>query len=170
MHTFDDYELGRTDDTVRIENREENVHAITKMASQCRYTIEIISRELEPAIFDTVEFVEAAKRLALGNKRARVRMLVFEPVKIVRRGHRLITLATSLSSFLESRVPSQEHKSFNETMFIADATGYLHRLDTDRFEGAVNFNDRRASKHLLAKFDGMWARAKPDMNLRRMTL
>ena len=123
MQTFQDYELGRHDEVVRINTREENQLAVSRMVEQCKISIDIISRELDPDLFDRIEFVDAVKKMVLDNSRARVRVLVFEPKKIVSRGHRLVNLARTLSSYIDIRKPTEEHMDFNEMLFIADGTG-----------------------------------------------
>lgn len=168
MQIFEDYKLGHTDDAVQIGSRKQNRLAITKMVQQCKKTIEIVSRELDPPFFDTEEFVEACKKMVLANRNAKIRIIVFEPQAIVRRGHRLVNLAGTLSSFFEFRKPGHEHTDFNEALFITDNTGYVHRPNTERFEGVVNFNDKRQSKYLLHKFDEIWERSTPDSNMRHM--
>lgn len=170
MRTFDEYELGRTDDTIKIDTREENQLVVISMACQCKKTIDIISRDLDPDLFDNADFIDAAKAMVLGNRRAKVRMLVLDPKKIVTRGHRLLELVRSLPTFLEIRIPAVEHKDFNEMLFVADSTGYLHRLNHDRFEATLNFNDKRVSKHLVKEFDEIWAKATQDTNLRKLTI
>lgn len=170
MHILDDHELGRTDDVIKIDSREDNQIAIFKMAQQCNRTIDILSRELDPDLFDTIEFTDAVKSMVLNNRKAKVRVLVAEPKKIVSRGHRLIDLYRALPTYLDIRVPSKEHRDFNEMLFIADTTGYLHRLHPERFEATLNFNDKRVSKHLTMEFDEMWSKSAQDTNLRQLTI
>ncbi len=170
MSIFDDYELGRSDDTLQIESREENQAAVTKMAQQSRHSIEIISRELDPALYDSVDFVDAVKKMILDNRRAKVRIMVFESRAISSRGHRLVTLAENLSSFIDIRNPGVEHKDYNESLFIADTVAYIHRLNAERFEASLNFCDKRRSKMLLNQFDEMWETATPDANLRKIQI
>lgn len=170
MYTFEEYELARTDDTFKIETRDENKHAVVKMAQQSRKSIEIISRDLDPDLFDTIEFIDAVKTMVLGNRRSSVRILVFDPKKIVTRGHRLLELTRTLTTNTDIRVPSFEHKDFNEMLFITDTTGYVHRLNPERFDATVNFNDKRVSRHLMLKFNDMWSKATQDINLRTLTL
>ena len=170
METFESYELGRTDDTVQIETREENLKIVTMMAQQCRQSVMIISRDLEPPLYDTPDFIDAIKKMILGNRKSSVRIMVFQPQLIVRRGHRLLDLAANLSSFIKIRKPAEEYKSFNESLFVADNTAYLHRKNSERFEGTINFNDKLVSKHLLLQFDEMWEKATPDVNTRRLNI
>ena len=170
MHILDDYELGRTEDTIKIDSREENQNAVLKMAQQCQRSIDIISRELDPDLFDTIEFIDAVKSMVLNNRHASVRMLVADPKKIVSRGHRLVDLTRTLPTYMDIRVPGMEHKDFNEMLFIADTTGYLHRLNSERFDATVNFNDKRVAKYLRKEFDEMWSKATQDTNLRQLKI
>jgi hypothetical protein len=168
MYKFDDYTLGRTDETVQLENRDENRIAALRMVQQSRHSIAIISRTLAPEVYDNVEFVEAMKNLILQNRHSNVRLLVFDTQSIIRHGHRLISLIMNLSSYIECRTPGPEFSHFNEDLFIADSIGYIHRLNADRFESTLNFNDPRVSRHLLQDFQHMWDRAVPDSNFRKL--
>ena len=170
MHILDDFELGRTDDIIKIDSREDNQIAVFKMAQQCKRNIDILSRELDPDLFDTIEFIDAVKSMVLNNRMAKIRVLVAEPKKIVSRGHRLIDLYRSLPTYLDIRLPSKEHQDFSEMLFIADTTGYLHRLHPERFEATLNFNDKRVAKHLRQEFNEMWSKAAQDTNLRQLTI
>lgn len=170
MPIFDDYELGRTDEIITIDSRKDNRIAILKMAQQCRRTIDILSRELDPDLFDTVDFIDTVKSMVLANRKAEVRMLVAEPKKIVSSGHRMVELTRTLPSYLKIRVPSKEHQDFSEMLFIADTTGYLHRLHSERFDATLNFNDKRVAKHLQQEFNEMWSKASQDTNLRQLTI
>jgi len=167
---IDNYLLGDTDDTILLEKSEEHTLAALMMAQQSSRSIEILSRDLDQVIYNTSEFAEAIKRLVLKSKYVKVRILVKDPQAVVKRGHRLVTLAMHLSSYIEIRVPSQEHASFNEAIFIADTTGYIHRLNPDRFEGKLNFNDKRTSRILLRQFDEIWEKSRTDANFKRALL
>ena len=91
-----------------------------EMALNCRRTLDIVSRQLDPAIYDHAPFVEAVKQIALGNRLARIRFLVTDVAPIVARGHRLLELSARLPSFIFIRKPGREHKNFNEEMLLDD--------------------------------------------------
>ncbi|MFT5134891.1 MAG: hypothetical protein ACI9SC_003373, partial [Gammaproteobacteria bacterium] len=119
MYTFDNYQLGINDDEVRISTSEEHLRSATLMAQQSRRSICIISRELDPHVYNLPDFVEAVKKTLLANRRANVRIIVFEGQTIARRGHLLLNLADKLPSYIEFRKPGIEYNSFNESVFIA---------------------------------------------------
>lgn len=170
MYTFEKYKLGINDDEVLISTSGEHLRAATLMAQQSRRNISIISRELDPLVYDVADFVDAVKKTLLANRRAQVRIIVFETKIIASRGHLLVNLAGKLPSYIEFRKPGDEYAGFNESVFIADNTGYVYRNSAERFEGALNFNDKRKSKTLMDVFDEMWNRSAPDPNLRTLSL
>lgn len=170
MNKFEHLELGKTDEVVAIDTVDHHRDAALRMVQQARFNVEIVSRLLDPPVYDTAEFVDAMTKLILGRRGMKVRILVFDPLSVVQRGHRLVDLAGNLSSFIEMRKPSIEHANFNGSLLMADAKGYILRESTERYEGTVNFHDRAVSKNLLEAFEEMWARAEADPNLRRMIL
>ncbi len=170
MHTFENYRLGIEDDEVLIDTAGGNHLAATMMAQQCKRNVGIISRELDPVIYDTDTFVEALKQALLENRRAKVRIIVFNTQVISRRGHKLLELAGNLPSYIEFRKAGKEYDDFNESLFVADVTGYIYRNNAERFEGKVNFNDKRRSKILMNVFEEMWNRSTPDPNLRKLSI
>jgi len=170
MYDIEEYRLGETDRVLQLEKRTDNISVVNHMAKQCHRTLHIISRNLDPAVFDTAEFADAVKYLALRHKRAQIQIIVFEPDTIVKRGHRLLELSGKLSSFIELRKAHYSFDDYNECLLIADSTGYVHRQNGERYEGTSNFKDRRHSKHLLKQFTDMWEMATPDPNFRKMML
>lgn len=170
MLKIDNHILGETDEKIRLESSEDHRQATQRMAEQARRYLAIISHDLDPAVYDTRKFVDAVKQLVLLNRFTQVRVLVFEPLSIIKRGHRLFELMLHLTSFIEFRVPSFEYDGFNEGLFIADETGYILKTNVERYEGSLNFNDARSARILMKQFDEMWGKARPDANLKRVSL
>lgn len=169
MHDFSEYRLGESSDkTIDVVTRDDNAEATLELVKQCKQKLAIISHELDPLVYDQADLVEAMRQLALKGRNVQIRIIVFEPEMIVRRGHKLVDLAAKVSSFIEIRKVAKEYKSFNESVLIADNSGYLYRESIERYKGKLNFNGRRESKHLLDAFNTMWETAKPDPNFRRV--
>src|SRR5690606_9485968 len=144
--------------------------AAVRMVRQARYAIEIVSRLLDPLVYDTPDFIDAVTKLVLNNRRARVRILVCDPLAVVRQGHRLPQLAGTLSSFFELRRLGPEHIDFNGSILVADEVGCIVRNSAERYEGTVNFHNPPLAKSLLETFAEMWGRSVLDPNFRRMPL
>jgi hypothetical protein len=170
MIKFENYILGDTDETLSVDTSEQLALGTQTMVQQAKRTLVIISRDLDPVIYNTAEFCESVRQMVLKSRYTKVRILVHEPMQIVKRGHRLVDLAMHLTSFIEIRVPDQEHADFNESVMIADAIGYAHRINGERYEARLNFNDGRTSRILLKQFEGMWGKAKTDQNFKRALL
>ncbi len=102
MIKFEDCRLGETDEALAIDTSEQLGQVSLEMVRQRKRMLDIISRELDPAIYNTAEFTEAVKQLVLKSRNNRVRILVHEPLRIAKRGHRLVDLAMHLSSFIWS--------------------------------------------------------------------
>jgi len=170
MYDIDDYRLGETDRLLQLEKRADNIQVTNHMAKQCQRSLNIISRTLDPVVFDTEEFVDAVKYLALRHRRAQIQIIVFEPDVIIKRGHRLLELSGKLSSFIELRKAHYSFDAYNECLMLADAAGYVHRKNGERYEGSSNFKDRRQARILLKLFAEMWDLATPDPDLRKIIL
>jgi len=140
------------------------------MARQATHSIDIVSRHLDPKMYDNSDFCEAVRQLIVGSRRARVRVLLRHVDATIKRGHRLLTLSQRVSSFIEMRVPAKEFDEYNAAFLIVDTAGVIYRTNSDRFEGTANFNDPRAARDLSHQFEEMWQTASPDANLRRSHL
>lgn len=170
MLTFDQYTLGETDTELSLETREDNRLATLTMARQCRRGINIVNRDLDPAVYDDADVIEAIRQMVLEYRRSRVRIIVFEPRQIVQRGHQLLRLSQDLTSFIEIRRGGRQHEQYSEAMFIADDCGFIHRQIHSRYEASACFNSRRRCQALLNDFEIMWTAAVPDSNLRRIRI
>lgn len=165
-----DRTLGETDEELLIERSEALREVSLSLATQARHSLDIVTRHLDPAIYDSEAFVTAVKSLILNSRRARVRIMVLDSGPLLHHGHRLVDVAQRLSSYVALRVPGPEHKDFNEAWLVADNTGYAHRRYSDRFEAIANFNDRRQAGALTSRLDELWNHALADPNFRRLHL
>ncbi len=162
--------LGSNSGLMELITSEENREIALALVSQAAVSVDIVSRHLDPPIYDQTPFIEAVKRLVLDHRMARVRMLVRDTQPILSGGHRLVNLATRLSSFLEIRIPAEPHQDFNQAFLIVDGTGFIHRELADRYEGIADFANRGQASDLQRKFEEMWSIATPDPNLRQMRI
>lgn len=160
--------LGETRAIVELSGSADNRELALQMAAQCRRGIDIVSRHLDPAVYDDQAFVTAVKAMVLEHTRSRVRILVLDAAPLVQRGHRLLELAIKLSTFIELRTPAPEHREFNEAILVADQLGFMHRPVSDRYTGRASFCDRQTARGLTQRFDELWPYAVPDPNLCRL--
>ncbi len=171
MHSdFSQNILADTRQLYELNTSEAHQQAVILMAGQCRKTLEIVSRELDPQVYDDQQVADAVKQLALQSRYAKIRILVFETTAIAKRGHRLLDLAMKLPSYIEIRKPGKEHRNFNQAFLIADGVGYIHQPHAARYEAQMDFKRRRIAGELQKTFDDMWEKSEADMNLRRLNI
>ena len=164
---FARFALKKDAQSVDIDTSEACRLAAVSMARQAARSIEILSRKLDPAMYDDDDFCQAVTRLVTGSRRARVRVLLRQVEPVMRHGHRLVGVAQRLSSFIELRVPAPEFDDYNGAFLIVDGAGVIERRLADRFEARVSFNDPRTAQELRRQFEEMWQTASPNANLRR---
>lgn len=140
------------------------------MVGQARRSLDICGRQLDPYLFDNAEFGDGVRKLAIGSRNARIRLLVLLPEQLHEHRHHLLRLAHELPSFIHVRVPGEDHKGFNEAMLIVDEIGYLHRSLSDRYEGIAHFNNARFAGELTRRFEEIWAHGEIDQHFRRLSL
>lgn len=140
------------------------------MVKSASRRVEIISKSLEPQVYDTPDFLEAAKRLTISG-RGRIRILLLDPEALISRGgSRLVDLAMRLSSFIEIRKPGPDDAEFAEAMLIVDRIGSIHRKYADRWEGIAYFNSPRLAVQLSERFESLWQNSETDPHFRRLML
>ncbi len=162
--------LGVSEALFEVNTRAALAQVSLALATQARRTLDIVSRHLDAPLYDNEAFAVAVKHLALSHRSARIRLLILDPQPLLGQGHRLIELATRLTSFIEIRTPSPQHCSFNEALLIADNQGYVRRQFADRYEAEVDFCSRQRAAALTERFEQMWQRGQLDANFRRLHL
>lgn len=163
---FERFVLKQDAQTVAIDTSEACRIAALSMARQAARSIDITSRQLEPRMYDNADFSNAVSKLVVGSRRAKVRVLLRDTEPVIKQGHRLVSLARRLSSYIEFRIPAREFDDYNAAFLIVDAAGVVYRSHSDTFEATVSFNDPRKAQELGRQFEEMWQTAIQDPNLR----
>lgn len=163
--------LGTDDEERALTRFSELREAAASMVQQANTSAEIVSRDLDPQIYDTEPFVDALRRLITADtRRAQVRILIQQPVAVAQRGSRVLELAQRLPSFIAIHVPGEAHREFNQAMLLVDRTGFIHRDQADRPEAQVCFAAPARANELGRTFDELWEQSVPDQQTRRLRL
>ena len=165
---FNEYKIGEQDKVIHLDTMDENRSAATAIAQQCHRSLCIQSYDLDPIIYDSSEFIEAVRQIAVNSTRANIQILIEDTRKIIGHGHRIIELTRQLTSFMEIRKINTDIKTLPDAFLIGDETAIVYRRQTHRYEGFVNFNDRGRCRQLLTDFKDSWEKATPDPELRRL--
>jgi len=167
---FVELRLGVSELEIDLDSRAEVQHATELMSSQVQTALDIFSRELDPVLYAREPFLAALQALCQHNRKARVRMLVQEPVDAIRRSPRVIEVARRLSSSIEIRRPHQDYRHYNEAFLIADGCGLIHQKFADRYEGTANFYAPIEAQRKQDFFTEVWERSQVHPEFRRLYL
>ncbi len=162
--------LGETEGLFTLAGREENRAISLALVRQAQRNLTIFTRDLDPALYDQMEFIEALTRLALAGPHARIRILALDPAAAVKRGHRLVELARRLSSYIQIRTPAEQHRNHAGALLIADDTGLVYRPLASRYEASASFHAPLEARRHLDNFNEAWEHAFTDPELRRLHL
>lgn len=163
-----DCTLGETRTLFTVSQLSENLAAIERLLQQSHNSIDIFSHMLDHRIFDQDTVIEAIRNMAVGNSRARVRILVREPQFMINNGHRILELARRLSSYIDIRKTHQHYAQTRRMYVIADQRGYLYKESDERYEGLVSFYDLAQSREWLNSFNEAWEHSQAITDFRRL--
>ncbi len=132
-----------------------NNHSL-KVIEASRREILIISKTLDPALFDTESLYQKVLDMARSDRNARVKILVKDIRPIVERGHRLLNLARRLSSKVEMRKLLGKTERDSISYVIGDRKQLLYLHEDQIYNWFVNYEGAVESKGLADEFDYLW--------------
>ena len=153
---------------LRIRTRDELIESHRRLLANARYEVAILSHDLDPGVLDATDVLAEIRRIALSGRRARVRILVRQPSS---RAAALIALAQRLPSTIAIRSPvEEEDRVISLGLVLTDTNGYLQRNDAQRADGHGSLDAAPRQRPLLTRFDAMWERAEPSVELRTLSI
>ena len=156
------------DNDISLAHRDEVKIINIALAQQSTRRLDILSKHLDPGIFDNADFIDAVKQLSISSRFTKIRILIGDSDPITKNGHRIIELIQQLTSSIEVRQISEEYKSYNEAFSLFDGKGVIYLRYADRYDGFANFNRPRLVTELSNFFNEVWEHSTPDSNLRRL--
>ena len=145
-------------------------HAVLELTLLARQSLNIYTPDLDPVIFDQQPFLDALRRLAISHQHARVRILLRDPRRAVKDGHRVITLARRLSSRIALRVPAPDHQDYQSGFLVVDNAHVLFDPEPNRYTARLSRADRPRARELMVFFDEGWAHGHQHPDLRELRL
>lgn len=162
--------LHEDDTRIELESAQQNHDIALSMFNQARREILIATQDLDAAVLDQDDIIDALSRFARDNRYSEVRILLQNPDKVIHHGHRLLTLAQRLSSSIQIHKPAEEHQGMLEAYMVVDGIGFIRRPLADRYEGLASFKAPIEGRDLRAHFIKLWERSEPETRLRRLQL
>jgi len=160
--------LGESRDILYLQTRGDNRDVALGLVQQAHRSLHLFTHNLDPALYDTREFVEAVKQLAIQSPHSKVYILLKDPTTAVTRGHRIVELARRISSHVFIHRVAEEDQDRIDSFMVVDEVGILRRAHGARFEGTAEFNNPGEARQLLKSFNDAWERSVPEAELRRL--
>lgn len=170
MIDLTNHTLGKTDQLLEVDLKEDLQQLILTMSQQAKQRILIFSHHLEHSLFDNDELYEAIKLLAIKNQRTHIHILLQDINSITIKDHRLLKLARRISSHISIKLAAKEHQDIFETFMIFDNSAYILLTHPERYDALGNFYGPLKTGHLSEQFEELWQRATVDSSLRRLSL
>jgi len=167
---FKNFMLGITGESMQVDTRQLNQDAILKLVSTAQNQVSIISRYLDPTIFNNEGFINNASEFIRRTKTSSIRILVHDTNPIVKNNHRILTLSQRVSSKIQIRTICNDYAQFNQSYLVADSIGYIYNLKSDLYDAEVNFNDPDKSKELMETFKNIWELSQQEAEVRRLCI
>lgn len=162
---------GPAQDVLAVTDRDGAVEATVGLVSGARRRIRILSRVLDPGLYDDARVLDALRVFATSTTDAEVRLLVLDATAIQRAHAPLLALAQRLPSVFQVRELTDPVDRARADAFITtDAGGCYHREFGHRFDGEAMASGAGRARQLAEAFDPVWERSRPCSELRALGL
>jgi len=151
-----------------LASKSDTLDAVVKVAGLANRWISIYTPDLEEGIYDQEVFLNVAKRLVLAKRYARIRILISEPQRLVRVGHKFVKLGQRLNTYIEFRNVHEDFRDHHESFLIADKHALMYRVDARRWEGIADTNEPAVAQRYLGLFDEIWDASQVQRELQEL--
>lgn len=134
--------------------------AIVDIVAHAERSLSILTPNLEPEIYEHVEFLDALKRFVLARTFARVRVLITHPERTMKSGNQFVQMGQRLNTYIQFRNLAAEHRPVQKAWCIADADALVYRVDHATGEGVVDTYAPEIAKRYLEEFETLWQAAR----------
>ncbi|WP_407681476.1 DUF7931 domain-containing protein [Pseudomonas mangrovi] len=146
-----------------------SAHALA-LLQQARRSLCIYSDDLDPWLYNNRATLDACSKFLLASPKNRLRILIRDPSRLIRDGHRLLSLSRKLSSSCWIRKMNPDYPAEEMAFLLADGRGLLMRPDPGETAGYVLYEDLGRGRQCQGQFDQAWETSVSDPNLRSMLL
>jgi hypothetical protein len=149
-----------------VSTLEDYRNAVCEVANGARHSLSIYTPDLEPLLYDQDSFLEPVKRLVLASGHGRVRVLIRDPSRPAREGHRFMQMARRLTSCIALRSVPSEYRDDSCAYIVADSNAIAYRPNAAQWVGFVEHSDRGIDRRHVEHFGQIWACSRMQPELR----
>jgi hypothetical protein len=153
-----------------ISSKDEMREAVIEIASNAKRRLSIFSHDLDPGIYDDLDFLEVVKRLVLSQSYARIRVLIADPSRAIKNGNAFVQLGRRLNTYIEFRHVREDLRTHAESFCIADDTALVYRLQASRWEGIADTYEPAVARVYGKMFDEIWQASEVEIEFRQLGL
>jgi predicted GNAT family N-acyltransferase len=144
--------------------------SVLALIGQVDRQLRILSFDLDQAIYGQANLVEAVSRFARKSRFSDIKILICRSDSLTGRGHPLVQLQQRLSSIIQLRKVRDDAQEIKNNLIVADNLGVICQSIKEPEIIWGNFNNRPIAEDCIAQFDRLWNRARPDPNLKPVSL
>ena len=131
-------------------------------------TLRILSRELDPQVFDRDDFCHAVFKLVTNHPQSKVLILVKDTAWLGRHFHRLVESFQRLTSHIELRRQNPEIDTVHQEFITGDVNGVLYCQNPRHYTGFLCLHAPLEARQLNDDFDVLWDQSQPDPSIRKL--
>ena len=151
-----------------ISSQEEARRAVIDVAGVATRRISIYTHDLDPGIYDDLDFLEIVKHLVLSQTYARIRVLIADPTRAIKNGNAFVHLGRRLNTYIEFRHVRKDLRTHAESFCIADETALVYRLQASRWEGIADTYEPAVARLYAKMFDEIWLASEVEIEFRQL--
>jgi len=151
-----------------ISTKEEMRRAVIDVAGEATRKLSIYTHDLDPGIYDDLDFLEVVKHLVLKQTYARVRVLIADPTRAIKNGNAFVHLGRRLNTYIEFRHVREDLRTHTESFCLADETALAYRLQHNRWEGIADTYEPSVGKMYGSMFDEIWLASEVEIEFRQL--
>lgn len=162
--------VGESTGTLLLESAVDFRAAINRMAEQAVRNVKIFTQELDHELYDQVEFIKIASAICRQRKNCTISILLKNPDKCVRLGHRLVELQKRVPSSIEIRSVPEQYGELTDEFLVVDDIAMVKRFALGYMRGHCEFRSVPDAVKNARLFNEIWERSGPCQELRRLSL
>lgn len=156
--------------TLQLQGPDELRHQALQLFRQPGRLIRLYSTDFEPWLYSHADTADACKNFLLAHENSRLQVLLRDSRRLVEEGHRLLPLIERISSRAEIRLVHPDYEIHPGCWLARDEAALLLCQLPGNYQGQLFLGQPARTRPYNEQFDAMWSVARPDINLRRMTL
>ncbi|MEJ2133066.1 MAG: GNAT family N-acetyltransferase [Gammaproteobacteria bacterium] len=155
---------------IKIESVAECRDQVIEMTKYARRCVRIYSQELDPHLFDHSELAEILSEFARLSDHSEVLIMIHSSDRMVKTGHRLMTLMTRIPSKVHIRLVPEEQLEDERTFVVVDDHSTLLLSKSHQCVGFADYGNRPLTKQFADEFERHWKQSREDTYLRSIAM